>query len=148
MLRHLAGVSKVTLVMRAWHDDDSLEMDVHVDVDWAMMTMMMMSGIVVEHWKRRALSVAESEYDAHVTGTAEGLEMQLLLSDRGRKAEVRKEADCNAAKATVSRRGLGKTRHIELRYLWCRREQFGKSEHQESAQSSIWWIIDAREGFA
>ena len=75
-----------------------------------------------EHWSRtqatRALSTAEAEYYSVVTGAAEGLGMQSMMADLGVTTQVRIWTDSNAAKAIASRRGLGKTVHVELRYLW------------------------------
>ena len=65
-----------------------------------------------------ARSTAEAEYHAVVTGAAEGLGMQSMMADLGVTTHVRVWTDSNAVKAMVSRRGLGKTRHVELRYLW------------------------------
>ena len=83
---------------------------------------MMINGTVVKHWSRtkatRALSTAEAEYCAVVTGAAEGLGMQSMMADLGVTTQVRVCDDSNAAKAIASRRRLGKTRHVELRYLW------------------------------
>ena len=105
-------------------------MDVHVDSNWASGPerkstsggMMMINGTVVKHWSRtqatRALSTAEAEYYAVVTGAAEGLGMQSMMADLGVTTQVRVWTDSNAAKALASRRGLGKTPHVELRYLW------------------------------
>ena len=69
------------------------------------------SDACVEHGKSR-------EYYAVVTGAAEGLGMQSIMADLGVATQVRVWTDSNAAKAIASRRGLGKTRHVELRYLW------------------------------
>ena len=44
--------------------------------------------------------------------------MQSMIADLGVTTHVRVWTDSNAAKAEASRRGLGKTRHVELRYLW------------------------------
>ena len=44
--------------------------------------------------------------------------MQSMMADLGVTTHVRIWTDSNAAKAIASRRGLGKTRHVELRYLW------------------------------
>ena len=44
--------------------------------------------------------------------------MQSMMVDLGVTTQVRVWTDSNAAKAIASRRGLGKTRHVELRYLW------------------------------
>ena len=105
-------------------------MDVHVYSNWASGPerkstsegMMMINGTVLKHWSRtqatRALSPAEAKYYAVVTGAAEGLGMQSMMADLGVTTKVRVWTDSNAAKTIASRRGLGKTRHVELRYLW------------------------------
>ena len=128
--RYLKGVEKVTWKMGAWQNNDEVNVDVHVDSDWAKGPerkstsggMMMINGTVAKHWSRtqatRSLSTAEAEYYAVVTGAAEGLGMQLVMADLGVTTHVRVWTDSNAAKAIASRRGLGKTRHVELRYLW------------------------------
>ena len=106
-----------------------MNVDVHVDSDWAKGPErkstsggMMINGTVVKHLSRtqatRALSTAETEYYAVVTGAAEGLGMQSMMADLGVTTHVRVWTDFNAAKSIASRRGLGKTRHVELRYLW------------------------------
>ena len=56
-----------------------------------------------------ALSMAASEHHVSVTGAAEGLGMQSLLSDLALKAEVIMWMDSNAAKARASRRCLETT---------------------------------------
>ena len=104
--------------------------DVFVDSDWASGAerkstsggMMCVDGVGVKHWSRtqkaQALSSGETEYYAMVTGCAEGLGLQALAEDLGWKAEVRLWTDSSAAKAVANRRGLGKLRHAELKWLW------------------------------
>ena len=54
---------------------------------------MMINGTVVKHCSRtqatRALSTAEAEYYAVVTGAAEGLGMQSMMADLGVTTQVR-----------------------------------------------------------
>ena len=107
-----------------------MNVDVHLDSNWASgperkstsARMMEIYGTVVKHWSRtqatRALSTAAAEYYASVTGATEGLGMQSMMADLGVTTQVRVWTDSNAAKAIASQRGLGKTRHVELRYLW------------------------------
>ena len=128
--RYLVGMEKVVWEMKAWSDAEQVKIDVHVDSDWAKGPerkstsggMMMLGGTVVKYWSRtqatRALSVAEAEYCAVVRGAAEGLGAQSLLADLGMQAEVNIWTDSNGARAIAGRRGLGKTRHVELKYLW------------------------------
>ena len=115
------------------HEDGESDMtvDVHVDSDWAKEPerkstsggLMMTSGTVVKHWSRiqatRALSTAEAERYAVITGAVEALGMQSIMTDLGLSAQVRVWTDSNAAKAIVSTRGLGKTRLVELKYRVC-----------------------------
>ena len=83
---------------------------------------MTVDGAGVKHWSRtqkaRALSTGEAEYYAMVTGCAEGLGLQALAEDLGWKVTVRIWTDSSAAKAVAKRRGLGKLRHVELKWLW------------------------------
>jgi len=84
--------------------------------------MAMLEGVGIKHWSRsqktRALSSGEAEYYALVSGCAEGLGMQSLAEDLGYEVEVRIWTDSDACRGIASRRGLGKMRHVELRYLW------------------------------
>ena len=54
---------------------------------------MMINGTVVKYWSRtqatRALSTAEAQYCAVVTGAAEGLGMQSMTADLGVTTQVR-----------------------------------------------------------
>ena len=84
--------------------------------------MICVDGAGVKHWSRtqkaRALSSGEAEYCAMVTRGAEGLGMQALAEDLGWEVKVRVWTDSNAAKAVANRRGIGKLRHVELKWLW------------------------------
>ena len=53
-----------------------------------------------------------------VKGGAEGLGFQALLRDLGIEAKVVVKGDSTAAKAMVSRSGIGRVRHLETRFLW------------------------------
>ncbi len=44
--------------------------------------------------------------------------MQALAGDLGWTVKVRVWTDSSAAKAVANRRGLGKLRHVELKWLW------------------------------
>ena len=82
----------------------------------------MVDGVAIKHWSRtqkaRALSSGEAEYYAIVTGSADGLGVRSLAEDLGWKAVVRVWTDSSTAKAVSGRRGLGKLRHVELKWLW------------------------------
>ena len=65
-----------------------------------------------------ALSSGESEYYALVKASKEGLGFQSLLEDWGLTLPLEVSSDSSAARGHVARRGLGKMRHIQTRYLW------------------------------
>jgi hypothetical protein len=76
----------------------------------------------IKHWSSTqgsvALSVGEAEYYALIKAVAEGLGIVALGRDLGFEFKLRIWVDSNTAKAIVSRLGLGKLRHMEVRYLW------------------------------
>ena len=65
-----------------------------------------------------ALSSGESEFYALVKASSTGLGLQSLLGDWGISLPLVVMSDSSAARGHVSRRGLGKMRHIQTRYLW------------------------------
>ena len=74
-------------------------------------------------WSNRqvtvALSSAEAEFYASTKAAVETLGFESLMVDLGWSPSVNEVlTDSNAARAMASRRGLGKTRHIEVRRLW------------------------------
>ena len=130
-VRYLVGAKRLVWKYTEKEDDaEDVLVDVFVDSDWASGWqrkstrggMMTVDGVGVKHWSRtqkaRALSVGEAEYYAMVTGCAEGLGLQALADDLGWKVMVRIWTDSSVAKAVASRRGLGKLRHVELKWLW------------------------------
>ena len=64
------------------------------------------------------MSSGKAEYYAAVRAAAEGLAVQALMADLGWEAEVRVFVDATAAKSIASRIGLGKVRHMEVKFLW------------------------------
>ena len=65
-----------------------------------------------------SLSVEESDWYALVKGCAVGFGLQGLLKDWGVDIKVRIKTDSSAAIGIGNRRGLGKLRHVQTRYLW------------------------------
>ena len=65
-----------------------------------------------------SLSSGESEYYGIVRASAIGLSIQSLMADWGYQIPLRVHTDSSAALGTCSRRGLGKLRHVQTRYLW------------------------------
>jgi hypothetical protein len=130
-VRYLVGAKRLVWKYGEKKSDvEAVVVDVFVDSDWASGAerkstsggMMCVDGVGAKHWSRtqkaRTLSSGEAEYYAMVTGCAEGLGLQSLAEDLGWRVEVRIWTDSSAAKAVASRRGLGKLRHVELKWLW------------------------------
>ena len=64
------------------------------------------------------LNVSEAEYYALTHGAAHGLGMQSYFQDIGLNLGVVLESDSSSAKSFASRQGLGRQRHVQVRYLW------------------------------
>ena len=65
-----------------------------------------------------SLSSGESEFYGEVKAASEGLGLQALARDWAVDVGVKVRCDSSSARAIASRRGLGRVRHIEVRYLW------------------------------
>jgi len=105
--------------------------DVYSDSDWAGCVrtrkstsggIMMLGDGVVKTWSSTQTTIAQSsgeaEYYALVRAAAEGLGMQSVMQDLGWKMRVRLHVDSSAAKSIASRVGLGRVRHLEVKFLW------------------------------
>ena len=65
-----------------------------------------------------ALSSGESEFYATGSACARGLQAKSYLMETGRPFAVRIHSDSSAGRGMCQRVGVGKVRHIELRFLW------------------------------
>ena len=65
-----------------------------------------------------ALSSGESELYAALKASAEALGITALLKDAGYNVKGEVWGDATAALGIINRRGLGKTRHIDIGLLW------------------------------
>jgi len=66
----------------------------------------------------QALSSAEAEFYAMTKGAAYGLGMQAYYQDLGMTVPLELHTDSSAGKAFAERRGLGRLRHVQTRFLW------------------------------
>jgi hypothetical protein len=64
------------------------------------------------------LSSAEAEFYALTKGAAYGLGIQSYFRDWGIELKVTCYSDASAGLSFASRRGLGRIRHVETRFLW------------------------------
>ena len=82
----------------------------------------MLGGCCVKSWSSTqsliALSSGEAEYYGVVKGASVGLGVQAMLRDLGFELSLEVLTDATAAKGIASRRGIGKTRHIQVHFLW------------------------------
>ena len=65
-----------------------------------------------------ALSSAESELYAAVKTASEGLGVQSVAKDLGISCGLNLHLDASATLCLVSRRGLGKAKHVDMQNLW------------------------------
>ena len=104
---------------------------VHTDSDWAgdKGSRKSTTGMAVRrgrHLLRHSstlqsvisLSSAEAEYYAMTKGAAAGLGIRSLLDDWCLSCSIELYSDSSSARAFAARRGIGKQRHIQTRFLW------------------------------
>ena len=108
-----------------------MRIDAYSDSDWAGCRasrrstsggLLAVSGGVVKSWSSTQGTIAtwsgEAEYYAAVKAAAEALGFQSLARDLGWNSPIYVYIDSSAAKSVASRVGLGKLRHLEVKYLW------------------------------
>ena len=82
----------------------------------------MIGGHIITSWSTTqpaiALSSGEAELYSLVKAASQANGLCSLLDDFGLATSISVHTDSTAAIGIVSRRGLGKTRHIEVQYLW------------------------------
>ena len=104
---------------------------IYVDSDWAgcLDTRKSTSGGVAMHgchclktWSStqsvRATSSAEAEFYAIIEGASRGLGMKSLCMDLDSELGVIMYSDASAGRSMCFRKGLGRVRHLETKYLW------------------------------
>ena len=64
-----------------------------------------------------SLSSAEAELYALTTGVAEGMVTKHLLQELGHEVILMNHVDSQCAKAWASKRGLGRMKHVMLKYI-------------------------------
>ena len=82
----------------------------------------MVGGHAVKHTSNlqgaNGLNVSEGEYCALTHGAAHGLGLRSYMADLGFEMSLEILGDSSAARAFASRRGLGRQRHVQTRYLF------------------------------
>ena len=79
-------------------------------------------GALVHGHSRRqtvvATSSAEAEYYSLAAGLQEALAARSILQELGETVEIDVKCDSSAARAMANRVGLGRTKHVDVKYLW------------------------------
>jgi hypothetical protein len=104
---------------------------VYSDSDWAGCKdsrrstsggVLTVDGAVLKAWNSTQATVAtssgEAEFHAAVKAAAEGLGFQSITCDLGFDLKLEVVVDSSAAQSIVSRAGLGKLKHVEVKLSW------------------------------
>ena len=117
--------------------DECLELEAYADSDWGGRRgsrkstsggLVMLGKHCIKTWSSTqgavALSSAEAEFYAMIEATVRSKGMLSTMKEIGFQMTERVQlyTDSSAAKSFVSRRGLGKMKHLEIRDLWLQRE--------------------------
>ena len=146
LARFILGREEVVWEFR-WQEECDPEWNIFTDSDWAgcRETRRSTSGGVamlgihcIKYWsntqKALSLSSAEAEFYALTEGILRGRGLRNIGREIGiwsqkdemkvevREGELEVFTDSSAAKGFVSKRGIGKMRHIEVRWLWVQGE--------------------------
>ena len=127
--RYLAGAPRY--VQRYKWQWPTNKIDGYSDSDWAgdRITrkstsggMLLIGNHLVKSWSSSqpvvALSSGEAELYALIKTATQAKGLCSLLGDFGQMFDTTVHTDSTAAMGIVHRKGLGKTRHIEVQYLW------------------------------
>ena len=114
-------------------------LDVYVDSDWAGCPgtrkstsggFVVLGKHLIKSWSStqatRALSSGEAEFYAIIEGASRGLGVQALMEDMGFICTLRMKSDSSAARSISLRKGTGKLRHLQVKYLWIQDAMFEK----------------------
>jgi len=127
--RYLVGCPVVQIEYR--NQDPQKRLSIYADSDWAgcRETRKSTSGGVACHgmhcvrtWSSTqgtiATSSGEAEFYALVEAASRGLGLQTLVKDLGRGLGVDLYCDASAGRSMAFRKGLGKVRHMDTKFLW------------------------------
>ena len=73
------------------------------------------------HSRRQTVVVtssAEAEYHSLAAGLQEALAARSILQELGETVEIEVKCDPSAARAMANKVGLGRTKHVDVKYLW------------------------------
>lgn len=147
LVKYLRG--KPRFVHRCWSMGRNTSFNMCTDASWANNRRIRKStsgGCVMigAHWIKSwskthsliAASSAESELYASVKATAESSGIQSMARDMNMELRVRILADASVALGIVSRRGVGKIRHLDINCLWIQKVSARKRATFEKVKGS------------
>ena len=83
--------------------------------------MTVVGGAVIKSWSNRQATVALSSGEAEfysAKAAAELIGIKSMMRDMGWDADIKLHVFATVAQAMAIRQGIGKIRHLEVRYLW------------------------------
>jgi len=135
--RYLVEVPEAELFFA--HHVEIAFMEVFVDSDWAGCPatrkstsggFLVLGKHLVKSWSSTqatlALSSGEAEFYAIIEGASRSIGVQALMEDMGFVYEIRMKSDSSAGRAISLRKGTGKVRHLQVKYLWIQDALFEK----------------------
>lgn len=112
---------------------------VYADSDFAgdLLTRRSTSGLVVKFGSHTikhtnslqstiSLSSGEAEFYSIVKGTSLGISLQEMFKHWNVEVKLRVHTDSAAALGTANRRGLGKSQHVQTRFLWIQEKLYNR----------------------
>ena len=137
LARYLLGVPRMVYYFCM---SDQANINVYADTDWAGCAETWRStsgGCAVrgshlpKHWSNTqkfvTLSSGEAELAGVVKGASEGLGIQSVATDLGRRLDLHLYTDSSAAEGICNRSGIGKVRHLAVTQLWVQERLRGKT---------------------
>jgi len=138
LARYLVGVPEVEIYYI--HQRETKEITCYVDSDWAGCTrtrkstsggMVVLGLHCVKTWSSTqstiALSSGEAEFYALIEGASRSLGIQSLMDDMGFDTNIILKSDSSSGRSISLRKGCGKVRHLQVKYLWIQNEVFDKA---------------------
>ena len=144
-------VSYPELVIRFSGATGTADIVTYVDANWAGCVdtrrstsggVVVVGGGCIKSWSSTqgsvALSSGESELYGLVKGAAEAIGIRALMRDLGWDCSPATiKTDSSAAKSMAVRRGVGRVRHLETRYLWIQEIVAARSVRLEKVASAM-----------